>query len=105
MRAAPAGRALTPDQVAAIRAVMRLFVEDDLANGVPSGKRMYCDACQQAQPALGFIQYERHLMCNGCAVEYEVARARGMALSAGQFVRDKAFGEADTYALSSLDVE
>lgn len=105
MRTAPAGRALTPEQVAAIRAVMHLFVEDDLANGVPAEKRMYCDACQKPRPALGFIQYDRHLMCNACAIEYEVARARGLALSAGQFVRDKAFGEADAYALSSFDSE
>jgi hypothetical protein len=103
--AAQDGRTLTPEQVAAIQAVMRLFVEDDLANGVAAQKRMYCDACQQAQPALGFIQYDRHLMCNTCAIEYEVARARGMALSAGQFVRDKAFGEAEAYALSSLELD
>jgi hypothetical protein len=103
--APPAGRVLTPEQVAAIRSVMRLFVEDDLANGVSASKRMYCDACQQPQQALGFIQYDRHLLCNACAVEYEVARARGLALSAGQFVRDKAFGEAEAYALTTLEVD
>ncbi len=103
--AAPSGRNLTPEQIAAIRAVMRLFVEDDIANGVPLERRMYCDACQKPQSALGFIQYDRHLLCNPCAVEYEVARARGLALSAGQFVRDKTFGEAEAYALTALDSE
>jgi hypothetical protein len=105
-RTAPqAVRTLAPEQVAAIQAVMRLFVEDDLANGVSAQKKMYCDACQRPQPALGFIQYDRHLMCNTCAIEYEVARARGLVLSAGQFVRDKAFGEADAYTLTSLENE
>lgn len=103
--AAPAERTLSAEQVAAIRAVMRLFVEDDLANGVAPNKRMLCDACQTAQPSLGFIEYDRHLLCNGCATEYEVARARGLALSAGQYVRDKNFGEAEAYALGRLEVE
>ena len=84
---------------------MRLFVDDDLANGVSPTKKLYCDACQGAQPAPGFIQYDRHLLCNRCAIEYEVARARGFALSAGQFVRDKNFGEADAYALGSLQTK
>lgn len=98
---APVERRLTTAQVVAIRSVMRLFVEDDLANGMPADKRMYCDACQRPRQALGFIQYDRHLLCNACAVEYEVARARGLALSAGQFVRDKTFGEAEAYALAT----
>ncbi|MFN0143832.1 MAG: hypothetical protein ACKVP6_10370 [Mycobacterium sp.] len=97
----PTGRDLSAEQITAIQAVMRLFIEDDLANGVLSRKRMFCDACQQPRPALGFIQYDRHLVCNECAVEYEVARARGLALSAGQFVRDKAFGEAEAYRIGS----
>lgn len=103
--AQPPMRPLSPEQVTAIRAVMQLFVEDDIANGVSPQKRMYCDACQKLQPALGFIEYDRHLLCNGCAIEYEVARARGLALSAGQYVRDKNFGEAEAYALTSLEGE
>src|SRR5687768_15630188 len=40
-RTAPAGpRQLTGEQIAAIRAVMRLFVEDDLANGILPSARM-----------------------------------------------------------------
>lgn len=105
-RTAPAAvREVTAAQVAAIRAVLRLFVEDDLANGVSPEKRMFCDACERPRSALGFIQYDRHMLCNPCAVEYEVARARGMALSAGQFVRDKTFGEAERFALPSGDRE
>ncbi len=94
---------LTPEQIAAIRSRVRLVVEADLANGVSHHDRMYCDACQRLQRALGFIEYDRHLLCNGCATEHEVARARGLVLSAGQFVRDKTFGEAEAYALPALE--
>ena len=93
------------EQVAAIRAVMRIFVEDDVANGVAPHARMYCDACQSARPAAGFIRYDRHELCNGCATEYEVARVAGSVLTAGQYVRDKRFGEADSYSLEALDAE
>lgn len=84
---------------------MRVFVDDDLARGVTPNQRLYCDPCQRPQPMLGFIQYDRYQMCNACATEYEVARARGVSLSAGQFVREKSFGEAEAYALASLTFE
>ncbi len=97
---APAvNRVLTPAQVSAIRAIMALFVEEDLANGVDPARRMYCDACGRHQPAPGFVQYDRYTLCNRCATEYEIAHARGIALSAGQFVRDKSFGEVAAHML------
>jgi len=37
-------RRLAQGEIATIRSVMQLFVQDDLANGVPADKRMYCDA-------------------------------------------------------------
>jgi hypothetical protein len=55
--------------------------------------RLYCDACQRSQPAAGFIRYCRYQICNACATEYEIAQARGLVGSAGQFVRDRQFGE------------
>ncbi len=97
------GRQSAPDltlaQVAAIRAVMQLFVEDDLAQGASPDRRFYCAACQRPRPMPGFIPYGRYQVCNACATEYEVARARHRELTIGQFVRDKAFGEAEAYAL------
>lgn len=93
------GRPLSAAQVTAIRSAMRVFVDDDLARGIEPQRRLYCDGCERARPAAGFIQYERYAMCNECATEYEVARARALLASPGQFIRDKRFGEGDFYAL------
>jgi hypothetical protein len=81
---------------------MRLFVEDDLARGTLRHAKMYCDGCERPQAAAGFISYERYALCNNCATEYEVARARGAVASAGQYVRDKHFGDGDLYDLGEL---
>lgn len=96
----PQPRALTRAQVDAIRTAMHLFVEDDIARGNIRQARLYCDACECARPAAGFIQYDRYAMCNRCATEYEVGRARGQVGSAGQYVRDKHFGDGALYELS-----
>jgi hypothetical protein len=88
-------------QVAAIRATVRLFAVDDAARGVSPHARVYCDACDQPRPAAGSINYERYQLCNGCAVEYEVARARGALESVGQYVRDKRFGDGERHAVSA----
>lgn len=95
--------ALSSTQLAAIRAVMRTFVDDDLARGVSARARLCCPACQQARSLAGFIDYGRYQFCNRCATEYEVARLRSMVASPGQFVREKTFGEADRYALRGDD--
>ncbi|HZU77271.1 MAG TPA: hypothetical protein VFA70_10940 [Dehalococcoidia bacterium] len=91
---------LSAAQIEAIRAAMRLFVEDDLARGMVRQSRLYCDACEQARPAAGFIHYGRYALCNACAIEYEVARTRGQVTTAGQYVRDKHFGDGALYELS-----
>jgi hypothetical protein len=80
---------------------MHLFVEDDITRGTQPWDRRYCDACERLRSAAGFVQYARYSLCNLCAIEYEVANARGFALTAGQYVRDKNFGEAGFYALES----
>jgi hypothetical protein len=72
---------------------MRLFKEEDLARGASTSRKVYCDACQQTQPAAGAIRYGRYQVCNACATEYELANARGLAGSIGQFVRGRQFGE------------
>ena len=100
--AASSRNRLTPSQLAAIRDAMQLFVADDVANGLSLDKRLYCDACERVRPAAGFIQYDRYSVCNACAIEYEVARARGLTATAGQYVRDKHFGEAEHYAVEAF---
>ena len=96
-----AERSLTETQVEAIGSAMRLFLEDDLARGVLRSSRAYCDGCERPRPAAGAIRYERYALCNSCAIEYEVGRARGLVANAGQYVRDKHFGEGDRYTLSN----
>lgn len=94
-----ARQSLSTSQIASIRAAMHLFVEDDEASGRMLHQRRYCDACERVRPAAGFIQYDRYALCNPCATTYEIARARGMAVSAGQYVRDHRFGETLAYSL------
>jgi hypothetical protein len=93
---------LTQKQVAAIRSVMRLFVEEDLGNGIQPDERTFCDACQEVRPLAGTIPYGRYLLCNACATEYEVARTGGLVPTAGRFVRDKRFGDDGPYAIEVL---
>ena len=92
-------RTLSATQLASIRAAMHLLVEEDEASGLTLTQRRYCDACEKARPAPGFIQYGRYSLCNPCATSYEIAQARGMTLSAGQYVRDNRFGETMAYAV------
>jgi hypothetical protein len=97
-------RSISVEQIAAVRAVMQIFIDDDRAKGMPENHRMHCDACQTDRGALGFIQYERDIICNDCAIEYEVARLRGLVMSAAEFVRDKRFGDGDVYALERAEL-
>jgi hypothetical protein len=92
-------RTLTDGQLASIKATMHLFVEEDEERGLTLTQRRFCDACEKARPAPGFIQYGRYSLCNACATSYEIAQARGMSLSAGQYVRDNRFGETMAYAV------
>ena len=93
---------LTEKQLAAIRTAMHLFVEDDISRGLTPEKRLACDACQCVQQAAGFIQYGHYLVCNDCATEYEIGRASGVEISAGQYVRAKRFGETGAFALQTI---
>ncbi len=84
-----AARHLTPRQKAAVQAVMRMFVEEDLARGVSPKQRLHCAACRRPRPMPGFVRYGEHLLCNDCATAYEIARLRGQARCADEFVRQR----------------
>lgn len=86
---ASGGRTLSPGQVEAIVSLMRLFVEDDLANGVPPTRMMRCAACRLSCPAPGFIRYDGHELCNPCATDYEVRRTRGDVRRIGAYLTDR----------------
>lgn len=80
------GRALTPNQIESIRAVMRLFIDDDLARGVDPRLTLLCHRCDGPRQAIGSVRYERLTLCHECCVEFEVARARGVVEAASEFV-------------------
>lgn len=78
---------LSEGQLQSIRAVMRLFVEDDLASGITPDARRYCPGCKRDQSAAGFIQYGERAACNDCATAYEIARVSGEVTSFEGFLR------------------
>lgn len=82
----PVGRALTAEQLDAVRAIMRLFVDDDLAKGISPARQLLCAACERWQSAPGFILYERSEFCNDCATDFETARLRGLARTAADYL-------------------
>ncbi len=65
---------------------MRLFVEDDLANGISPRASQRCDICESPRPMAGFIRYDGRLACNDCATDYEIRRAFGQVRSIGGYV-------------------
>jgi hypothetical protein len=67
---------LSRKQARAVRAVMRLLVEDDRARGIPPTARHRCDACGRQRPAAGSVAYPAGTLCNPCATRYELARLR-----------------------------
>jgi hypothetical protein len=88
-------------RIALILDAMHGLLERDLAMGTSIGKQ-YCDACQRVRNGAGFVVYGRYTVCNQCATEFEVANARGLLTTIGQFVRDKNFGETARYALDTV---
>ena len=86
---APACRAVTPLQLAAARAVMRLFIKEDLAHGVSPTSRLFCCACQSQRPMPGFVQYGQAQLCNDCATKYEILRVSGILETVDQYLQDE----------------
>jgi hypothetical protein len=83
---------LTPGQLAAVREIMRLLVEEDLDEGVSPRFRVHCDVCHRPRQMAGFVLYEGLRMCNACATEYEIARLRRLVNSAEDFLAARADG-------------
>jgi hypothetical protein len=79
-------RTLTAAQVRAIRTVMQIFVEEDLAFGTRRSAPRWCARCEAERPGAGSIDYDCGSFCNPCATEYELARARGMVHTPREFL-------------------
>ncbi|MGI8550190.1 MAG: hypothetical protein ACR2PL_05220 [Dehalococcoidia bacterium] len=75
--ATPVGRFLSPQQIESVRAIMRLFLTDDAAKGIPREWQLVCHCCEARKWAAGFVRYGRTILCNDCATEYEISRLRG----------------------------
>jgi hypothetical protein len=88
-RRGPAGRYTLPSEKAS----------EPHRSPISSEPKLYCDACERARPAQGFVQERRYLLCADCALEYAAGIASKRIASAGQYVRDKHFGEGESYAL------
>lgn len=86
----PVGRLLSTQQIEAIRAIMRLFLTDDRARGVPADLRLRCESCGITKWAAGYVRYGRSNLCNDCAADYEISRLRGQSDTATDFLRRKA---------------
>ncbi len=76
----------TAAQVRAVRAVMRLLMEDDLARG-GARRECWCARCAAPRPAAGAVTYEGVTLCNACATRYELARVAGRVRSVHAFLR------------------
>lgn len=83
---AQVGRLLTPQQIASVHAIMRLFLEDDLARGVPFDHLLLCQCCGSTKWAAGYVLYGRSAFCNECAAEYEITRLRGHCDNAADYL-------------------
>ena len=79
-------RVLTPKQERAIRTAMQTFVDDDLAFGSLRSAHRWCDCCRAERPAPGFVDYDCGALCNRCATEYELSRARGVVWTPAEFL-------------------
>lgn len=78
-------QSLSGAQVRAVRAVMRLFRDEDLKRGVSPFDARLCARCCRARPSPGFIHYADAALCNRCATIYELARLCRGATSAAAF--------------------
>lgn len=65
---------LSPVLVSSIKGVMELFVADNIMDGFSPEDDVYCDPCQDLQPAIGAINYDGNTFCNPCSTEYELFR-------------------------------
>ncbi len=79
-------RMLTPGQERAIRVAMQIFVDEDRAFGANRTARRWCARCKAERPGAGFIAYEDADLCNPCATQYELARARGIVWTPQEFL-------------------
>jgi hypothetical protein len=80
---------LTLARARAIRAAMRSFLDDVVADGERLPTPRWCDRCRAMRPAAGRISYQGTDLCNRCATTYELHRAAGRAHTPAEFLARK----------------
>jgi len=78
----------SPAQVAAVRAVMQILVDDDLARGKAAIVLANCSGCRRSRPAAGAVTYGSTTLCNRCATEFELARLNRSVQTVSEFVAE-----------------
>lgn len=91
-----AGRAeLVEKTSTSVRAVMRCFVDDDIAQGVTG--EFHCPACAQEKPNAGAINYvvygtakgKSPNFCNDCSTDFEISRLSRADVSPLEFLQQR----------------
>jgi hypothetical protein len=85
----PMSHTLSPAQEMAIRAAMKLFIDEDHARGIPTDQRFSCDACRHSRPTAGAIRYAGCRLCNRCAIAYELASTCGLVANPEEYIAHK----------------
>lgn len=75
----------TARQVEAVYSIMRLLRRDRPVTGPED--QIWCDACHQTRARNGSASYGTHMLCNGCATDYELLRLARSVHSLDDFLR------------------
>jgi len=70
----------------AISKRIRGLVQKHLEMGVSADTRVICHNCGHAKSLAGTVHYGRYRLCNDCALQYEVTKAKGDVQTIEDFV-------------------
>ncbi|MFQ6114205.1 MAG: hypothetical protein ACE5NG_08960 [bacterium] len=65
---------------------IRSLVQKHLEMGVSNGTKVICHNCGHAKSVVGVVFYGRYRLCNDCALQYELAKAKGNIQTIEDFV-------------------
>jgi hypothetical protein len=84
MKRAP-GKSISLDRQAISKRV-RGLVWKHLEMGLSEDTRIMCHNCGHAKSVLGTMYYGRYRLCNDCALQYEIEKAKGDIQTIEDFV-------------------
>lgn len=65
---------------------IRSLVQKHLEMGVSTDTKVICHNCGHAKSVVGAVSYGRYRLCNDCALQYEIAKAKGNIQTIEDFV-------------------